>query len=63
MSNNKVVPIRKNVNVPDGIVICRAYSTEDLKLMWDESHGDNPEVEELIHTVLNERGEGDYCAI
>jgi len=53
----------------------RKLSTEELKAIWDAYDGDaekgqkgyfwpddGPHIEE-VHRVLNERGEGSYCAV
>ena len=45
----------------------RRMSTEYLKVLWDRYDGVNtadPEISgEAVHLVLNERGEGAYCAV
>lgn len=45
----------------------RKLSTKQLKKLWDSYDGiktKNPLYSgESVHTVLNERGEGDYCAV
>ncbi len=45
----------------------RALPTEELKALWDSYDGaetSNPDISgEVVHFVLNERGEGDYCAV
>lgn len=46
----------------------RALSTEQLKAAWDafddtgENPKDGPDIED-VHRMLNERGEGSYCAV
>jgi hypothetical protein len=45
----------------------RQLSIEDLKRLWDSYDGLNtsdPDISgEEVHQVLNERGEGLYCAV
>lgn len=57
------------------LVEIRKLSTDDLKALWDAFDDDakpgfqgyfwpptEPQIEE-VHMILNERGEGDYCAV
>lgn len=52
-----------------GTRYARTLTTEKLKALWDlydgcdRSIGDDLISGEAIHTVLNERGEGEYCAV
>lgn len=52
---------------PAGYEKCRAMATDDLKRLWDSYDGAetaDPEVSgEAVHLVLNQRGEGIYCAV
>ncbi len=45
----------------------RRYSTERLKELWDQYDGITtgvPDISgEAVHRILNERGDGDYCAV
>ena len=52
---------------PAGYAKCCAMPTDDLKRLWDSYDGAetaDPEVSgEAVHLVLNQRGEGIYCAV
>jgi hypothetical protein len=54
----------------------KGIATDDLKLIWDDlfegevdgftysSKGDTYYIDaEMVHQLLNERGEGEYCAV
>jgi hypothetical protein len=45
----------------------RRCSTKRLKQLWDQYDGTTtgvPDISgEAVHRILNERGEGDYCAV
>ena len=50
-----------------GVFRARRLSTDALKRLWDSYDGavtSDPEISgEAVHCVLNERGEGRYCAV
>lgn len=52
---------------PYGTPRARKLSTEELKRLWDSYDGadtaDDAISGEAVHIVLNERGEGRYCAV
>lgn len=52
---------------PYGTHLARKEATDDLKRLWDSYDGAetaNPLISgEAVHMVLNERGEGKYCAV
>lgn len=51
----------KNKRVPPiDVGLARLINTEELKRLWDEE--DEIVSYESIHYILNERGEGEYCA-
>lgn len=55
------------VYTPSGLDKCRTLATDQIKALWDSYDGAvtaDPEISgEAVHMVLNERGEGAYCAV
>lgn len=53
--------------LPYGTAKARASTTDHLKRLWDSYDGaetaDDEISGEAVHLVLNERGEGRYCAV
>lgn len=50
-----------------GVRKARSLDTDTLKRLWDSYDGTATSDEEIsgeaVHRVLNERGEGSYCAV
>jgi hypothetical protein len=60
------MPVRQE---PHGTITARGMTTTELKAAWDRYDGTDESIGierltgEAIHLVLNERGEGQYCAV
>lgn len=54
-------------NWENSLKYTRTLPTDELKRLWDgydgAEVGDRNTSGEAVHAVLNERGEGEYCAV